>query len=261
MRAQADEGMWLFNAPPRELLKTKYDFDATDAWLTHLQQSAVRFNSGGSGSFVSAARAGADESPCRRRRAAQTFVGRSTITFATAFWPRPRPTRCKCLDLELNVLVEIRDVTARVTAAVKPEHEPGRIGKSPPGGDQHHRTGIVGQDANCAATWSRSTTAGCITCIGTKNIPTCGWSLRRSSRSRFLAATPTISNIRATIWTSASFAPTKTASRPRSIHYLKWSADGAAGRRVDLRGRPSGPHRSAEDGRASGIPARRRRFR
>ena len=52
--AQADEGMWLFNDPPRELLKAKYDFDATDAWLDHLQQSAVRFNSGGSGSFVSA---------------------------------------------------------------------------------------------------------------------------------------------------------------------------------------------------------------
>src|SRR5689334_21914635 len=52
--AQADEGMWLFNNPPRKLLKKKYDFDPTDQWLTHLQRSAVRFNSGGSGSFVSA---------------------------------------------------------------------------------------------------------------------------------------------------------------------------------------------------------------
>src|SRR5438552_13793237 len=51
---KADEGMWLFNNPPRKLLKEKYQFDATDKWLEHVQKSSVRFNSGGSGSFVSA---------------------------------------------------------------------------------------------------------------------------------------------------------------------------------------------------------------
>src|SRR5688572_8171615 len=50
----ADEGMWLFNQPPRKLLKERYDFEVTDAWLEHLQKSSIRFNSGGSGSFVSA---------------------------------------------------------------------------------------------------------------------------------------------------------------------------------------------------------------
>src|ERR1022692_279446 len=50
----ADEGMWLFNNPPRTILKDKYGFDPTDPWLEHVQKSSVRFNSGGSGSFVSA---------------------------------------------------------------------------------------------------------------------------------------------------------------------------------------------------------------
>src|SRR2546430_9227355 len=50
---RADEGMWLFNNPPRKQLKEKYGFDVTDAWLEHVQKSSVRFNSGGSGSFVS----------------------------------------------------------------------------------------------------------------------------------------------------------------------------------------------------------------
>src|SRR4030095_10624255 len=50
----ADEGMWLFNQPPCQLLRQRHGFDATDAWLEHLQKSSVRFNSGGSGSFVSA---------------------------------------------------------------------------------------------------------------------------------------------------------------------------------------------------------------
>src|SRR6185436_5634149 len=49
----ADEGMWLFNQPPRQLLRDRHKFDVTDAWLEHLQKSSVRFNSGGSGSFVS----------------------------------------------------------------------------------------------------------------------------------------------------------------------------------------------------------------
>src|SRR5712664_642555 len=54
LSTHADEGMWLFNDPPRKLLKERYNFDVTDQWLEHVQKSSVRFNSGGSGSFVSA---------------------------------------------------------------------------------------------------------------------------------------------------------------------------------------------------------------
>src|SRR5947207_5877889 len=49
----ADEGMWLFNAPPLSQLKEKYQFEPSRQWLEHLQKASVRFNSGGSGSFVS----------------------------------------------------------------------------------------------------------------------------------------------------------------------------------------------------------------
>jgi len=48
----ADEGMWLFNSPPRKQLKEKYQFEPTPQWLEHLQKSSVRFNSGGSGSHT-----------------------------------------------------------------------------------------------------------------------------------------------------------------------------------------------------------------
>src|SRR5690349_8387266 len=51
--ALADEGMWLFTAPPLKQLKDKYKFEPTPQWLEHLQKASVRFNSGGSGSFVS----------------------------------------------------------------------------------------------------------------------------------------------------------------------------------------------------------------
>src|SRR5262249_55572797 len=51
--ARGDEGMWLFTNPPSKQLKEKYGFDVTPQWLEHVQKSSVRFNSGGSGSFVS----------------------------------------------------------------------------------------------------------------------------------------------------------------------------------------------------------------
>src|SRR2546427_3031135 len=50
--ARADEGMWTFNNVPRAEIKKRYGFDVTDEWLKKLQLASVRFNSGGSGSFV-----------------------------------------------------------------------------------------------------------------------------------------------------------------------------------------------------------------
>src|SRR6267154_6725656 len=52
--ARADEGMWTFNNVPRAEIKKKYGFDVTDEWLKKVQLASVRFNNGGSGSFVSA---------------------------------------------------------------------------------------------------------------------------------------------------------------------------------------------------------------
>ena len=48
-----DEGMWLYSNAPKEYLKKKYGFEPSDQWLDHVRLSSVRFNSGGSGSFVS----------------------------------------------------------------------------------------------------------------------------------------------------------------------------------------------------------------
>src|ERR1019366_8915085 len=114
--ARADEGMWLFNQPPRQLLRERYQFDATDAWLEHLQKSSVRFNSGGSGSFVSADgllisnhHVGAD--------ALQKVSTKEKNYLRDGFYARTPAEEIKCLDLELNVLQSIEDVTARVNAA------------------------------------------------------------------------------------------------------------------------------------------------
>jgi hypothetical protein len=118
-----DEGMWLFTNPPREYLKSKYDFDATPEWLEHVQKSSVRFNSGGSGSFVSPDglvmtnhHVGAD---CLHKLSDEKHN-----YLRDGFHARTRADEYKCTDLELNVLMSIEDVTERVKAAVKPDMSP-----------------------------------------------------------------------------------------------------------------------------------------
>jgi len=49
---RADEGFWPYNSIPKAAIKAKYGFEATDAWLNHLQLATVRFG-GGTGSIVS----------------------------------------------------------------------------------------------------------------------------------------------------------------------------------------------------------------
>src|SRR5207237_2202363 len=119
----ADEGMWLFNNPPRKHLKEKYNFDPSDKWLEHVQKSSVRFNSGGSGSFVSPDglvmtnhHVGAD--------ALQKFGDKEHNYLRDGFHAKTRAEEKKCVDLELNVLMSIEDVTARVNAAIKPDMKP-----------------------------------------------------------------------------------------------------------------------------------------
>ncbi len=112
-----DEGMWLYNNPPRQQLKEKHGFDLTDAWLEHLQKSSVRFNSGGSGSFVSEDglvisnhHVGAD--------ALQKVGSKEKNYLRDGFQAKSLAEEIPCADLELNVLQSIEDVTARVDAGV-----------------------------------------------------------------------------------------------------------------------------------------------
>ncbi len=116
----ADEGMWLFNNPPKKLLQEKYHFAPGDDWYLHLQRSSVRFNSGGSGSFVSADglvmtnhHVGAD--------CLQKLSTKDRDLIAQGFYAKTLEEEIRCVDLELNVLQSIEDVTDRINAAVKPE--------------------------------------------------------------------------------------------------------------------------------------------
>ncbi|MEX2045368.1 MAG: S46 family peptidase, partial [Opitutus sp.] len=117
--ARADEGMWLFSAPPRQQLKARYGFDLTDAWLEHLMKASVRFNSGGSGSFASA-----DGLVITNHHVAsddlQKISDEHTNYLRDGYYAATPADERKLVDLELNVLQSIEDVSARVNAALPP---------------------------------------------------------------------------------------------------------------------------------------------
>ncbi len=114
--AFADEGMWLYNAFPKDRVQKQYGFVATQEWLDHLRLSSVRFNNGGSGSFVSA-----DGLAFTNHHVGADCIGKlgssGTDYMKTGFYAKTQADEAKCPDLELNVLVGIDDVTAKVKAA------------------------------------------------------------------------------------------------------------------------------------------------
>jgi hypothetical protein len=127
--ARADEGMWLFNNPPLKQFKEKYQFEPAPQWLEHLQKSSVRFNSGGSGSFVSAT----------GLVITNHHVGLDTLQKVSSekvnyvhdgFYAKTQKDEIKATDLELNVLMSIQDVTDRVKSAVRPEMSADDAGKA-----------------------------------------------------------------------------------------------------------------------------------
>jgi hypothetical protein len=117
--AAADEGMWLFNVPPTAQLKSRYGFDLTKAWLQHTQLSSVRFNNGGSGSFVSADGLTFTNHHVGAECVQQLSTGGKDY-LKTGYYAKTQAEEAKCPNLELNVLQEIEDVTAKVNAAAKP---------------------------------------------------------------------------------------------------------------------------------------------
>jgi len=116
--ALAEEGMWTFNNVPREEIKKKYGFEVTDEWLKNVRLASVRFNNGGSGSFVSAS--GLVLTNYHIVEDFVTEVSTPEKDYAkNGFVAKTRADELKVDNLELNVLMSIEDVTARVNEGVK----------------------------------------------------------------------------------------------------------------------------------------------
>jgi len=121
--SRADEGMWLFNRPPTELLKTKYNFEPKPEWFDHIQRSCVRLSDGGSGSIVSP-----DGLVMTNHHVGLDQLERLSTPeknlLKTGFYAKTRDEELKCNDLEINVLWSIEDVTGRVNEAITASMSP-----------------------------------------------------------------------------------------------------------------------------------------
>src|SRR3989454_11345945 len=116
--ALADEGMWTFNNVPRAEIKKKYEFEVTDEWLKKVQLASVRFNNGGSGSFVSPNGLVLTNYHIVEEIINQVSTPEKDLA-KEGFVARTRAEEIKAPSLELNVLASLEDVTTRVNGAVK----------------------------------------------------------------------------------------------------------------------------------------------
>ncbi len=115
----ADEGMWTLDNPPAKQLKEKYGFEPTKAWLDHVRLSSVRFNDGGSGSFVGPNGLVLTNHHVARGQLQKVSSPQKDYV-KDGFYAATPADEMKCPDLELNLLMSMEDVTAAVQAADKP---------------------------------------------------------------------------------------------------------------------------------------------
>jgi hypothetical protein len=115
--AHGDEGMWLFNDLPLAMLKERYGFEPSKEWAEHLMKSSVRFNVGGSASFISST----GLVLTNHHVGSDTLFKLSTPErniMEVGFLAKTPDQELKAPDLELNQLVNIKDVTDVVKASV-----------------------------------------------------------------------------------------------------------------------------------------------
>ena len=187
--AQADEGMWTFDAFPAAKMRAEYGWAPDQAWLDKVRAAAVRLTGGCSASFVSDAGLILTNHHCVASCVEQNSTAENNIlkTGFTAAHPRRG--------------AEMRRPAGRGRHLDQGRHAAGE------GGDRHgHRRGR-GQGAHArssrssrrpaaptpprpAARSSRSTAAASTSSTPTANIRTCGWSGRPKAQAAQFGGDP-----------------------------------------------------------------------
>lgn len=112
----ADEGMWTYNQVPLAILKERYGFEPTQAWLDHLRLSSANMHA--SASFVSA-----DGLLLTNHHVAMGSVQRLSTPehnyIRDGFLAKTLEEEIPIPGLTVRVLVSFDDITAQIEAAAK----------------------------------------------------------------------------------------------------------------------------------------------
>ncbi|ATB30850.1 S46 family peptidase [Melittangium boletus] len=116
--AAAEEGMWTYDAFPREAVKKAHGFAPTQEWLDHVRLSSVRLAGGCSASFVSPEGLVMTNHHCIRS-CVQDLSSPRNDYLAKGFFAKQAKDELRCPKVEANQLVEMTDVTARLEGVTK----------------------------------------------------------------------------------------------------------------------------------------------
>lgn len=124
----ADEGLWLLNRFPSKTVEAKYGFTVTDEFLENMRKASVRFNNGGSGSFISP-----DGLLFTNHHVGSDCIQKLSTAkddyMNNGFYAATQADEKACPDLEVNVLLQIDDVTAKVNEGVTAQTPPAEANK------------------------------------------------------------------------------------------------------------------------------------
>ncbi|MGA7293076.1 MAG: S46 family peptidase [Terriglobales bacterium] len=114
---RADEGMWTFDNFPSKTVGAKYGFTPSQAWLDHVRLSSLRIAGGCSASFISPDGLVMTNHHCVVDCVDEISTPQQNLV-ADGFAAKTAAEERECPDFELDQLIEIRNVTSEVQAAL-----------------------------------------------------------------------------------------------------------------------------------------------
>src|SRR5215470_7346113 len=115
---RAEEGMWTFDNFPNDRVQKTYGFSPDKAWLDQVRLSSVRLALGCSGSFVSPDGLVMTNHHCARRCIRDLSTAQQDLN-ANGFYAKTQADERTCPRMEINQLIGMQDVTARVQSATR----------------------------------------------------------------------------------------------------------------------------------------------
>ena len=115
--ANADEGMWTFDAFPAAKMRADYGWAPDQAWLDRVRGAAVRLTGGCSASFVSDAGLILTNHHCVASCLQDLSTGSNDV-LKNGYVAKTRSEEKLCPGQQAEVVTAIRDVTANIKAAI-----------------------------------------------------------------------------------------------------------------------------------------------